>query len=142
MFTHRLRVLYGDTDAAGIVYHANYLRFFEAARGEFLRQAGMSYAAIEREGYVWPVVESWLRHRHPARYDEELDIGVAVDSVGAASATLVYEVRSGGRLLCEGRTRLACTRRDGGVARIPPRIREMLSGHLKSVNDEQGLARS
>lgn len=130
MFVHRLRVLYGDTDAAGIVYHANYLRFFEAARGEFLRQAGIAYSEIERAGYVWPVVESWLRHRQPAHYDEELDVSVAVSHLGAASATLVYEVRRAGVLLCEGRTRLACTHRSGGVARMPHRVREVLSGYM------------
>lgn len=127
MFVHRLRVLYGDTDAAGIVYHANYLRFFEAARGEFLREAGIPYASIEQEGYVWPVVETWLRYRRPARYDDALDVGVQVTELGAASVLLVYEVRRAGELLCEGRTRIACTRRDGGVARMPSRVREALA---------------
>lgn len=127
MFVHRLRVLYGDTDTAGIVYHANYLRYFEAARGEFLRQAGIPYAEMERAGYVWPVVESWLRHRLPAHYDEKLEISVFVSQLGAASATLVYEVRREGVLLCEGRTRLACTRRSGGVARMPSHVREALA---------------
>lgn len=130
MFVHRLRVLYGDTDAAGIVYHANYLRYFEAARGEFLRHAGIAYSDIERAGYVWPVVESWLRHRLPAHYDEELEVGVSVSQLGAASATLVYEVRRAGVLLCEGRTRLACTWRSGGVARMPPHVREVLAIYI------------
>lgn len=127
VFVHRLRVLYGDTDAAGIVYHANYLRYFEAARGEFLRSAGVSYATIEADGYVWPIVESWLRYRKPARYDDLLDVSVDVVEVGAASATLVYEVRRAGELLCEGRTRIACTSRAGGVVRMPARVREALA---------------
>lgn len=127
-FVHQLRVLYGDTDTAGIVYHANYLRYFEAARGAYLRALGLPYAELERRGMVWPIVESRLRHRRPARYDDLLSVHARITQLGAATITFVYEVRSeAGEVLTEGETQLACTRRGGGPIRIPPDVREVLS---------------
>lgn len=135
MFIHRLRVLYADTDAAGIVYHANYLRFFEAARGDFLRAGGVSYSEVERRGYVWPVVETWIRHRRPARYDDLLAVHLRVRTLGRASVEFVYEVRldATGELLCEGSNRIACTRREGGVVPIPDDVRRVLENAWASA---------
>lgn len=129
MFVHRHRVLYADTDMAGIVYHANYLRFFEAARGELLRAGGLPYAEIERRGLVMPIVESRLRHRRPARYDDLLAIETWVSELRAASVTVSYAARrhADGELLCEGSTLLACTRREGGVIPLPLDLREVLA---------------
>jgi acyl-CoA thioester hydrolase len=141
VFVHGVRVLYGDTDAAGIVYHANYLRFFEAARGEFLRARGLPYAEIERRGLVWPIVESGLRHRRPARYDDLLRISLRVTALGAASVTFDYEaLLDSGEVSCSGFTRLACTTRaDGRVAPIPPDIRAVLrSGAPEGVSLPRG----
>lgn len=128
MFVHQVRVLYGDTDCAGIVYHANYLRFFEAARGELLRAGGISYADIEARGLLWPVVECHLRHRKPARYDDLLEVKVGVSDLGAAQVSFRGEVResSSGALLCESTIRLGCVNRDSRPVRIPADIRELL----------------
>lgn len=131
MYAHRLRVLYADTDNAGIVYHANYLRFFEAARNELLRERGLPYREIEAMGYVWPVVETHLRYRQPARYDDLLRVTCWVESMGHAQATFAYEVvreepEGGETRLCEGSTRIACVRRGGHVAPMPPEVRRVL----------------
>lgn len=125
---HRLRVLFGDTDAAGIVYHAVYLRYFEAARGELLRARGLPYAEIERQGFFWPVTEVRLRYRSPARYDDELAIATGVSELGGASVTFCYRVTrtSDAGVVCEGATRLACVRKGGGVTRMPGPMREVL----------------
>jgi acyl-CoA thioester hydrolase len=129
-FVHRVRVIYGDTDTAGIVYHANYLRYFEAARGEWLRHRGLPYAEIERRGLVWPVVELQTRFRQPARYDDLLLVEVRMAELGGASVTFDYVVtrESDGCLICKGSTRLGCVRRSGGVERIPDDVREALAG--------------
>src|SRR5262249_5138353 len=71
-----IRVIYGDTDQAGIVYYANYLRFFEASRGAFLRERGRSYVEIEAAGLTMPVIEAHVRYLRPARYDDLIVVKV------------------------------------------------------------------
>lgn len=128
MFVHPVRVLYGDTDAAGIVYHANYLRYFEGARAEFLRARGLPYVELERRGYVWPIVESHLRHRRPARYDDALRVSTWISALSAASVTFDYDVTlPDGERACEGSTRLACTtRHDGRPVAFPDDVRDLM----------------
>jgi acyl-CoA thioester hydrolase len=112
---HRQRVLYADTDQAGIVYHANYLRFLEAGRAELFRARGIPYAGIEARGLVFPVVEVELRYRRPARYDELLDVRLWVEPPGGASLVFFHEIRlPDGEVACTGRIRLACTLRSTG----------------------------
>ena len=67
-----VRVLYGDTDQMGVVYYANYLRFFEGARGDFIRKLGLSYGEIERRGILLPVLEASVQYLKSARYDDVL----------------------------------------------------------------------
>jgi acyl-CoA thioester hydrolase len=130
-FDHRVRVLFGDTDAAGIVYHANYLRYLEAARGELLRARGLPYAEIERRGLRWPVVEARLRYLRPARFDDLLVVRLVLAELGGASVRFASEIlRDGsGERLCSAELRLACTTHEGRVARIPDDVRKaLLSG--------------
>src|SRR4030095_2197956 len=90
----RVRVIYGDTDQMGMVYYGNYLRYFEIARNEFLRQAGARSRECEKPpGPMLPVVEAHVRYRKPARYDDELAIYAAIPEVRGASARFVYEIR-------------------------------------------------
>ncbi len=74
IFTTRLRVRYAETDQMGVVYHANYLVWFEVGRVELLRALGLTYRQMEAEGCAMPVVELSCRYRAPARYDEELEL--------------------------------------------------------------------
>jgi acyl-CoA thioester hydrolase len=126
----RLRVIYGDTDQMGMVYYGNYLRYFEAARNEFLRGAGAEYRAFEAaHGLRLPVVEATVSYRKPARYDDELALHAAVPELRGASARFVYEIRRlpDGELLATGHTVHACVDAAGKVTRIPPPLRAALS---------------
>ena len=126
----RLRVIYGDTDQMGIVYYANYLRYFESARNEYLRVAGATYRAFEEtHGLILPVVEAHVNYRRPARYDDELAISAAVEPRGAASVRFVYEIHrvekdgAPGEQLVTGHTIHACVTREGRVTRLPDDLR-------------------
>jgi acyl-CoA thioester hydrolase len=126
----RVRVRYADTDRMGVVYYANYLIWFEVGRTEWLRQAGWSYSAMEREGGVQlPVIEAHCEYRQPARYDDEVDID--------ARATLLTPVRirfdyaltraADGAPLAGGYTVHAGIDTAGKPCRLPARVREMLA---------------
>lgn len=122
-----LRVRYGDTDQMGVVYYANYLRFFEVARGEWLRARGVVYKDLETEGALLPVVDAHVRYRAPARYDDLLHLACWPSHVGGASATFAYEVRRDGAVLAEGTTVHACIDAQGRVRRFPDRLRALLT---------------
>ncbi|HEY6476773.1 MAG TPA: thioesterase family protein [Polyangia bacterium] len=127
----RVRVIYGDTDQMGMVYYGNYLRYFEIARNEFLRQIGAPYRAFEEaHGLMLPVVEANVRYRRPARYDDELAILAAVPEVTGATARFVYQIRRlpDGEELASGHTVHACIDARGKVSRLPHALRERLSG--------------
>src|SRR5262249_41682857 len=116
--TTEIRVIFGDTDQMGIVYYANYLRFFEASRGAFLRGVGRPYSELERAGWGLPVIEAHVKYVRPARYDELIAVTVAVDELKRASMRFRYEVRRGDELLAEGWTVHACVDKSGRAVRI------------------------
>jgi acyl-CoA thioester hydrolase len=122
----RVRVIYGDTDQMGMVYYANYLRYFEIARNEYLRLAGATYRTFEEtHGLMLPVVEAQVSYHRSARYDDELLISAAVHARGAASVRFEYEIHraSDGARLVSGRTIHACITRQGRVVRLPEAMR-------------------
>ena len=102
--THR--VIYGDTDAMGIVYYGTYLRFLEVGRNEYLRARGGEYRQIEAAGYVLPVLEVNVRYRAPAVYDDVLEVRTRVGKVSKVQLSFEYEVRraSDDALLVTGST--------------------------------------
>lgn len=125
----QIRVIYGDTDQMGLVYYANYLRYFEVGRNEYLRAAGANYRAFEKTHSLFlPVVEAQATYKRPARYDDELSILAGLTLVGAASARFEYEVRRrpDGELLVSGHTIHACINASGKVVRIPQEMRQAL----------------
>ena len=77
MDPYRVRVIYGDTDQMGVVYYANYLRYFEGARGHFIRGMGLSYGEIESRGILLPVYEATVQYLKSAKYDDLLDVHLA-----------------------------------------------------------------
>lgn len=121
-----LRVIYGDTDQMGVVYYANYLRYFEAARGAFIRERGRSYGDFEKLGFFLPVIEAHVRYRMSARYDDLLRIDVGVSEIRAASLKFTYRVTRGEDELAEGFTVHACVDRSGRPTRMPPEMRRLL----------------
>jgi acyl-CoA thioester hydrolase len=123
------RVIYGDTDQAGMVYHANYLRWFEAARCEYLRERGMSYTEMNAAGVHFPVVEATLRYRRPARFEDLLQVTAWVSEVRGATLGFEYEIRRAGEeeVLVEGSTTHACTDDTGKPRRIPAPVRALVT---------------
>jgi len=121
MFEARVRVIYGDTDQMGVVYYANYLRYFELARSEFLRAHGRSYREMEAEGLSLPVVEATCRYVAPARYEDLLAVGIEVPAVTRVTLTFRYQVTREGEsaVLCTGSTVHACLGKGGRPARLP-----------------------
>ncbi len=113
-FTFPCRVYYEDTDAGGIVYYVNYLKFMERARTERLRALGFSQAQMASENLLFVVHSSQARYHAPARLDDELAVSVQVDGVKRASLKFYQQVRrsSDGLLLCEGHFTVACVRAD------------------------------
>jgi acyl-CoA thioester hydrolase len=106
-----VRVYYEDTDAEGVVYYANYLKFFERARTEWLRASGVDLQTLQREDdRVFVVARAEVDYRQPARLNDELDIGVRVEDVRAASMQFVQQVvrKDDGACLCAGRFHVAC----------------------------------
>ena len=115
------RVIYGDTDQMGVVYYANYLRWFEKGRSEFLRQIGLPYSMIEQQGYHFPVVEVSCRYAQSARYDDDIRIETELMEVGRAALSFSYRIlrEADGCLLATGTTRHASIDNAGRITRIP-----------------------
>ncbi|MBW1791075.1 MAG: acyl-CoA thioesterase [Deltaproteobacteria bacterium] len=87
-----VRVRYADTDQMGVVYHARYFEWFEAARTEMLRSMGMPYRQLEVEGVYLPVIESFCRYRRPVKYDELVEVKTRLVEVTRSRIRLDYEI--------------------------------------------------
>lgn len=115
-----VRVLFADTDAMGIVYYANYLKWFEMGRVELMRRLGMAYRELTGIEVHLPVTEASVRYHSPARYDDLLSIHAEVLGCKRASITFGYRIeREDGVLLADGATVHAFTDGDGKIVRIP-----------------------
>ena len=127
-FRVELRVYWEDTDAAGIVFYANYLKFFERARTEWLRTLGFGQEALRRDaGIAFVVSETAVRYRRPARLDDVVDVSVDVRHLGQASLEIAQEARRADELLADGTIRIGCV--ELGTfrpCRIPNAIRQSL----------------
>lgn len=108
-FSLKVRVYWEDTDAGGVVFYANYLRFFERARTEWLRARGVDQQALkEQTGAIFVVTDVQVGYRQPARLDDLLDVTAQVSEAGRASFSMVQQALRGGTLLAEGRVRIGC----------------------------------
>lgn len=119
-----IRVYYEDTDAAGVVYHANYLKYFERARTEYLRERGFSVGEMARRGFIFPVVHVEIDYRSPALYDDLLRVETVVLEIRKSSFILGQRVLRAidGKLLAEGKVVLACVGPEMKARRIPEEI--------------------
>ena len=130
-FSNQIRVAYADTDQMGIVYHSNYLRYFEISRTEMLRSQGLVYRDLETEGVFLQVVHCELDFHHPAHYDDLLEVRSVISQLGKASLVISSEVWHDGNLLVTGRVKLAAVARNTGriaplTARLTAAIRQYL----------------
>jgi acyl-CoA thioester hydrolase len=131
-FVHRLpaRVYYSDTDAAGIVYYANYLRFAEHGRTEFLRAIGYDIHKVREEhGLLMVVRRVEADYLASALLDDQLVIETAVEAIGGASVTMRQRVTKDGKILADLKVLLVAVGDIGRTVRIPPQLRQIFGSH-------------
>ncbi len=128
--TKLYRVIYGDTDKAGVVYYGNYLRFFEIGRTEFFRDlANLSYKDLEEEGIMMPVVEAYIRYKSPAFYDDLLSIETAISGLDDYSVTFFYRITRHGedKVIVQGSTKLTVVDKEkGSIRKMPSKLLNLL----------------
>jgi acyl-CoA thioester hydrolase len=129
VFEHPIRVYWEDTDAGGIVFYANYLKFFERARTEWLRALGIGQHALREEtGGMFVVSETAVKYHRPAKLDDQLRVTATLAEGGRASLVIAQQAWLGETLLCEGTIRIgwvdATTMKP---ARIPSSVLERLT---------------
>jgi YbgC/YbaW family acyl-CoA thioester hydrolase len=135
-----VRVHWADTDAAGIVWFGNFLRFFEEAEDEMFRALGRTRLELIRDfGILMPRLDATCRFRSPARAEEILEIGIAVRELTERRIAYLFEARhrDTGRLVCEGEYRVACVSADTFKSRDFPASMRMLIDRLPRVIEEQ-----
>ena len=124
VFRMNHRVIYGDTDAGGVVYNANYLRYFEMGRTELMRSCAIPYSKIEGQGFIIPVTETYLRFKAPARYDDLITIETSLAEIKKYSCRFNYRITrtlEDGKdlLLAKGFTVHACINSQGKLTPFP-----------------------
>ncbi len=135
---YNLRVYWEDTDAGGLVYHANYLKFAERARTEMLRHLGIEQEKLHGEaGMLFVVRRLVADYLQPARLDDELAVATEVRRLGGASLDLGQEVRRGDRPLVRLVLRIACLGRDGKPRRLPSAIAAAVASLHKSNSTKE-----
>ena len=137
-----IRVIYGDTDQMGVVYHGTYPRFLEAARVELMRSLGACYRDTERAGVGLPVIDLGISYRSPAKYDDIVSVYAGISLVTPARVTFVYRVvvEAGDRVgatepveIAFAESRHGCIdMQDGGATRMPDSIYEIFARHLSA----------
>jgi acyl-CoA thioester hydrolase len=115
----KVTVRYAETDMMGIVYHANYLPWFEVGRTTLLKEIGVPYRKLEEEGFRLPVLEVSAKYIRPALYDDTLEIVTTLRERPLLRIFLEYEVRRGDELLATGSTMHAFVDREGKPVRPP-----------------------
>ena len=123
---HEVRIIFGDTDQMGVVYYANYLRFFESARADYWRSLGRSYKDLEAAQIAMPVIEAHCTYKRPALYEDVLAIETDVTEMRGASLRFTYIVRRAAELLAEGYTRHAVIGPTGRPRPIPEFMRTLV----------------
>lgn len=122
-----LRIYYEDTDAQGIVYYANWLRFLERGRTELLRMIGLEHSALRAEsGIDWVVRRCTIDYLKPARLDETIDIVTTCGEMRGASLDMIQEARRGEEVLVRAELLIACMGESGRPARLPLQARNAL----------------
>lgn len=119
-----LRVYYEDTDLAGIVYYANYLRFIERARSEWVRELGIDQVQMKADGLVFAVRRIEADYLAPARYDDKLVVDTTMQAGSGVRLVVQQDVRRGDTVLFSAIVTIICMTSEGAVARLPAAIRQ------------------
>ena len=125
-----VRVYYEDTDMGGVVYHANYLRFIERARSEWVRQLGNDQNAMREAGIVWVVRRIEADYIAAARFEDELEVETTVSGLTGARLTMDQVVRRGETEIFRARVTAVCMTKEGRPVRLPAEIRAWLQQTL------------
>lgn len=121
-----IRVRYGETDQMGHAYYANYLYWFEVARGEVCRARGFTYKSLEEQGFFLPVVEVNVRYRGEIKYDDDIVVRVRLAEIKRASLKFDYEIVREGKVVTEGYTWHVLMGHERKAVSVPPDLRERL----------------
>ena len=126
-----VRVYYEDTDLAGIVYYANYLKFIERGRSEWIAALGIDQMELRaRQGVVFAVRRVEADYLRPARFGDDLLVETRLSAVGGARVVLEQAVLRGGERIFQAEVTLVCLSEDGHAQRLPAGVRSRLSGQL------------
>ncbi|MGF1572110.1 MAG: acyl-CoA thioesterase [Sumerlaeia bacterium] len=132
---HQHRILYGDSDQMGIVYHPNYLKYLEIGRIEYLRDCGYSYANLEKNGIRIPVIRVEIDYKAPARFDELIDIQTTMESVSRIRVVFNYTIfNQNTELIARAKTQHAFTNQRNELSRVQQTFVEALQGLGKPVD--------
>ncbi|GAA4649128.1 tol-pal system-associated acyl-CoA thioesterase [Kistimonas scapharcae] len=130
-FSLPVRIFYEDTDAGGIVYYVNYLKFMERARTERLRSLGFGQRALLEHGFMFVVRDAQINYRRSARLDDLVEVTANVIKAGRASLVFQQSVRLEGGELCSGRFTIACVDSESmKPMALPDACRQYLDGRV------------
>jgi acyl-CoA thioester hydrolase len=123
----KIRVYYEDTDCGNVVYYANYLKYMERSRTEYLRERGIDLSTLHKAGTLFVVIDVHVTYRAPAVYNDLLTVESTIIEMTSATITFSTTISNEqGKLLVKGDVRLACTNREGHAGRIPAEIKDAL----------------
>ncbi|MFE5318818.1 acyl-CoA thioesterase [Paenibacillus sp. NPDC056579] len=136
-FEHQLRVRYQETDQMGVVYHANYLNWFEIGRTELIRSLGMPYQKIEELGLLLPVIEAEMKFKLPAKYDDFITIRTRIEDFTHLRLQFTSEIWREEELLVSGGTRHVWLNREWKPARIDRAAPELFALLQKETTNKE-----
>jgi len=126
------RVYYYDTDCSGAVYHANYLKYLEEARTEYLETRGLTVKGLLEKGVGFAVRRQEMEYKAPALYDDTLDIEVTVKEFTLYRIIFVYKISNqAGRLLAKAETDLVCVGKDLRLVEVPEEVKKVLEAEAR-----------
>jgi acyl-CoA thioester hydrolase len=123
---YKVRVYYEDTDMGGVVYHANYLRYIERARSDWVRRLGNDQNAMREDGIVWVVRRIEADYRAAAKFEDELEIDTDMVSISGARLVMEQSVRRGDQVIFHAMVTAVCMNAKGKPVRLPAEIRALL----------------
>ena len=120
------KIYYHDTDAGGVVYHANYLKYLEEARTELLKEKGVDISKLAEKGILFAVRKVEIDYKAPARYADTLTIIASISKVKNASLEFIQSINKGDQILIKAKTQLACIDSDFAPQAIPEKVGQCL----------------
>lgn len=125
VFVHHIRVPYADVDQMGFVYYANYLVYFEMARAVLMREAGLPYGDLEKQGVMLPVIEAHCNYMNPAHFDDLIEVRTVCNEIKGTRISLQYEVFRETCPIVTGHTVHVCMSPSGKVLRPHPMVKKL-----------------